>query len=144
SRPGFPGLGLGRPGGLRDNMTSSLRDIQYRVFYRPNDNPLETFYLPTLAASTHYDRSAGYFRSSALAAAAAGIVRLIQNEGRMRLLVGAELAAEDVEAIRKGHDLREKLAHNMLAQLSEEGLALDGALRQRLDALTWMVANGTL
>lgn len=125
-------------------MTSSLRDIQYRVFYRPNDNPLETFYLPTLAASVHYDRSAGYFRSSALAAAAAGIVRLIQNEGRMRLLVGAELAAEDVEAIRKGHDLREKVAHNMLAQLPEEGLALDGALRQRLDALTWMVANGTL
>lgn len=122
----------------------NLADIQYRVFYRPNDNPLETFYLPTLAASTHYDRSAGYFRSSALAAAAAGIVRLIENNGRMRLLVGAELAEQDVEAIRKGYDLREKLAQTMLAQLPAEGLALNGALQQRLDALTWMVANGAL
>jgi superfamily II DNA or RNA helicase len=122
----------------------TLRDIEYRVFYRPNDNPLETFYLPTLAASIHYDRSAGYFRSSALAAAAAGIVRLIKNNGRMRLLVGAQLAEQDVEAIRKGHDLREKITQTMLAQLPTEGLALDGALQQRLDALTWMVANGTL
>lgn len=121
-----------------------LADIQYRVFYRPNDNPLETFYLPTLAASIHYDRSAGYFRSSALAAAAAGIARLIENNGRMRLLVGAELAEQDVEAIRKGHDLREKIAQTMLAQLPAEGPVLDGALQQRLDALTWMVANGTL
>ena len=71
-----------------DSARPSLRDVEYRVFYRPHDNPLETFYLPTLAASVHYDRSTGYFRSSALAAAAAGIVRLIQNDGRMRLLVG--------------------------------------------------------
>jgi superfamily II DNA or RNA helicase len=125
-------------------MSARLPDIKYRVFYRPHDNPLETFYLPTLAASVHYDRSAGYFRSSALAAAAAGIVRLIQNNGRMRLLVGAELAEEDVDAIRAGHDLRERIAQVMLAQFPAEGLVLDGALEQRLKALTWMVANGKL
>lgn len=125
-------------------MQADLRDIAYRVFYRPSDNPLETFYLPTLAASVHYDRSAGYFRSSALAAAAAGIVRLIQNNGRMRLLVGAQLLEEDVDAIRKGYSLREKVAQAMLGQLPEEGLILDGPLQQRLDALTWMAANGSL
>ena len=70
----------------------SLREIAYSVFYRPSDNPLESFYLPTLSVAVQYDRSAGYFRSSALAAAAAGIVRLIRNGGRMRLLVGAELS----------------------------------------------------
>jgi SNF2 family DNA or RNA helicase len=122
-----------------------LTDITYRVFYRPNDNPLETFYLPTLAASVHYDRSAGYFRSSALAAAAAGIVRLIHNNGTMRLLVGAELSEPDVEAIKTGYDQRQAIARAMLAHLPDaETLRLDGPLKQRLDALTWMVANGTL
>ena len=121
-----------------------LTDVTYRVFYRPHDNPLETFYLPTLAAAVHYDRSAGYFRSSALAAAAAGVVQLIHNNGHMRLLVGAELAEQDVAAIRQGYDLREKLAQVLLAQLPSAELILDGPLRQRLDALTWMVANGTL
>ncbi|MCL4868343.1 MAG: DEAD/DEAH box helicase family protein [Anaerolineae bacterium] len=126
-------------------MHANLRDITYRVFYRPNDNPLETFYLPTLAAAVHYDRSAGYFRSSALAAAAAGIARLIHNNGAMRLLVGAELSEPDVEAIKTGYDQREAIARAMLAQLPDaETLRLDGPLKQRLDALTWMVANGTL
>jgi superfamily II DNA or RNA helicase len=124
-----------------DSFRSSLRDIEYRVFYRPQDNPLETFYLPTLAASVHYDRSAGYFRSSALAAAAAGIVRLIQNNGHMRLLVGAELAEHDVEAIKKGYDLRETLAQSMLGNFPDPS---DGQLQGRLAALAWMVANGTL
>jgi superfamily II DNA or RNA helicase len=119
----------------------SLRGIEYRVFYRPHDNPLETFYLPTLSASVHYDRSAGYFRSSALAAAAAGIVRLIQNEGRMRLLVGAELSEEDVAAIAKGYDLRETLERGMLGRFPDPS---DGQLRGRLEALAWMVANSTL
>lgn len=126
-------------------MQASLRDIVYRVFYRPNDNPLETFYLPTLAASVHYDRSAGYFRSSALAAAAAGVVRLIHNQGTMRLLVGAQLSEQDVAAIKAGYDQREAVARAMLAQLPDaETLRLDGTLKQRLDALTWMVAKGTL
>lgn len=124
---------------------ANLRNIAYHVFYRPHDNPLETFYLPTLAASVHYDRSAGYFRSSALAAAAAGIVRLIHNQGTMRLLVGAELSEPDVTAIKAGYDQREAIARAMLTQLPDaETLRLDGPLKQRLDALTWMVANGTL
>ncbi len=129
---------------IKETMKSSLRDIEYRVFYRPHDNPLETFYLPTLAASIHYDRSAGYFRSSALAAAAAGIVRLIHNNGTMRLLVGAELSEQDVEAIKQGYDLRQTISQAMLAQFPGATLTLDGALQQRLEALAWMVANGAL
>jgi superfamily II DNA or RNA helicase len=126
---------------MSSSVHPNLRDIEYRVFYRPSDDPLETFYLPTLSASVGYDRSAGYFRSSALAAAAAGIVRLIQNDGRMRLLVGAELSCEDVEAIQEGYDLRETLAHGMLGRFPDPS---DGQLRARLEALAWMVANGTL
>lgn len=123
-------------------MPSRLTDIQYRIFYRPQDVPLETFYLPSLAVSVRYDRIAGYFRSSALAAAAAGIVRLIQNDGYMRLLVGAELSADDIEAMKQGYRQREEvLAERMLRQLP---LPADELLQRRLEVLTWMVANGTL
>ena len=121
-----------------------LTDIQYRGFYRPHHNPLESFYLPSLSASVAYDRSAGYFRSSALAAAAAGVVRLIANGGRMRLLVGAELAEDDVAALNAGYDLRARVGEVMLAQLAREGPVLDRSLQQRLDALTWLVAQGAL
>lgn len=120
----------------------NLSKIQYSIFYRPQDAPLENFYLPSLAASVRYDRIAGYFRSSALAAAAAGIVRLIHNQGYMRLLVGAELSEADIEAMRQGYRQREDvLAERMLRLLP---IPTNEQLKQRLDALTWMVANGTL
>jgi hypothetical protein len=109
--------------------------------YRPADDPLHNFYLPALAASVQYDRSAGYFRASALAAAAAGVVRLIQNDGYMRLLVGAELSEAEAKAIAKGYDAREALAPGMLRSLEELHNALQN---ERLKALAWMVADETL
>lgn len=118
-----------------------LRDFPFHVYYTPAEDPLHSFYLPALSASVQYDRSAGYFRSSALAAAAAGVVRLIANGGLMRLLVGAELSQADVDAIARGYDLREALAPGMLKALAD---LEDSLKRQRVEALAWMVANGTL
>ena len=88
-----------------------------------------------------YDRSAGFFSSSALAVAAAEVARLIGGGGRMRLLVGASLDEGDVEAISKGHDLRERVTVRLLERFPDPANAL---LRQRLEVLAWMVAEGTL
>ena len=46
-----------------------------------------------------------------------------------------------MEAIRHGYDLRTAVERSLLAELPG---ALDGPLAQRLEALTWMVANGNL
>lgn len=122
-------------------MRYSLYGYPFRIFYGPADNPLENFYIPALSASVQYDRSAGYFSSSALAVAAAGVARLIQNGGRMRLLVGAELSEADVEAIRHGHDLQAKITERLLEHFPDPQ---DALLKERLAVLAWMVAEGTL
>ena len=70
---------------------SSLQIHPFRIFYSLVDDPLRNFYIPALSASARYDRSTGFFSSSALAVAAEGVARLIQNGGTMRLLVGAAL-----------------------------------------------------
>ena len=119
----------------------SLQDFEFEIFYSKKDNPLESFYIPALSASIRYDRSAGYFSSSALAVAAAGVARLIQNGGRMRLLVGAELSEKDVEAIRRGYDLQERLEKSILDRFPDPQ---DAFLKARLEILAWMVAEGTL
>ncbi len=118
-----------------------LPDHPFRIYYGPADNPLESFYIPALSASIRYDRSAGYFSSSALAVAAAGVARLIQSGGRMRLLVGAQLTRPDVEAIRRGHDLQTTLSERLLEHFPDPQ---DALLRERLQVLAWMVAEGTL
>ena len=66
-----------------------LRDVPLHIAYGPSDDRLGAFFIPALAASIRYDRSAGYFSSTMLAVAAAGVTRLIANGGKMRLLCGA-------------------------------------------------------
>lgn len=120
---------------------ASLKDGGFQIYYGPADNPLTHFYIPALKASQRYDRSAGFFSSSALAVAAEGVAHLIQNGGKMRLLVGAELSEDDVEAIRSGYDLREKVSEALLAHFPDPQNAL---LAQRLEVMAWMVAEGSL
>ncbi len=122
-------------------MPSSLRDYDFQISYGPGDDGLHRFYIPALERSLHYDRSAGFFSSSALAVAAAGVARLIQNGGRMRLLVGAQLSNEDVAAIQAGHDLAGRVSQRLLEVLAN---LKDALLLQRLQVLAWMVADETL
>jgi len=119
---------------------ASFKNYDFGISYGPADDRLRDFYIPALSRSIRYDRSAGYFSSSALAVAAAGVARLISNNGKMRLLAGADLKEQDIAAIQKGHDLSEILKKKFLSFLHDpEELA-----KQRLEVLAWMVANDTL
>jgi len=119
----------------------NLRDYPFKIFYSAADDRLHNFYIPALSVSLQYDRSAGFFSSSALAIAAAGVARLIQNGGRMRLLVGAQLSQDDVLAIEKGQDLRATVENRLLDIFKDP---LDALMHQRLQVLAWMIADGTL
>jgi len=118
-----------------------LRDHTFEIFYSTPDDPLHNFYIPALSAAVHYDRQSGFFSSYALAMAAAGVARLIQNQGTMRLLVGAQLDPNDVEAVKEGHDLRTVLEQRLVEAFQDPA---DLLVADRLKALAWMIADGTL
>jgi len=120
---------------------ATLQECRFKISYGPADDRLNEFYIPALSVSVRYDRAAGFFSSTALSVAAQGIAKLIQNGGRMRLLVGAELSEEDVDAIRKGAELAERLSQRLLDAFNDP---VDEIQRRRLEALAWMVAEGTL
>jgi len=122
-----------------------LRDINLKAVYRTEtDNLLEDFYIPALSASSSYDRAVGFFNASMLSFAAQGISALIRADGRMRLIFGGDLSPEDAKAIEEGYDLRKLIERfgmefgKTIDQIAED------LTRQRLEALSWMVANGTL
>lgn len=119
-----------------------LPDYPFLIGYGPNDDRLHDFYLPALQGSQRYDRATGFFSSYSLAKAGAGIARLIANSGKMRILCGAELTEEDVEAVRQGADLAERVGRAMRRGLPE-GVE-DPFLKGRLEGLAWMVAEGLL
>ena len=122
-------------------MVENLRSYSFDIFYSKADNPLHNFYIPALSSSIQYDRSAGYFSSAGLAIAATGVARLIQNEGKMRLLVGADLSEQDLEAIEQGYDLQQKICERLLERFPDP---VDALLKQRLEVMAWMIAEGTL
>ena len=126
----------------------SLPSHPFRLSYGPRDDRLHDFYLPALERSVRYRRSTGFFRSSALAVAGAGVARLVENNGSMRLLCGADLSPGDVEAIRRGESRRSTLAGTaeraMLRALERGDEDLDACLEARLKVLAWLVARGRL
>lgn len=122
-------------------MTPRLRDHEWQIAYSPGDDRQRRFYIPALSASIRYDRTTGFFSSASLAAAAVGMANLIRNGGHMRLLTGAQLSHEDVEALTGGADMAEIVATRLLEGLTnlEELIA-----RDRLAALAWMAREGLL
>lgn len=121
-----------------------LRGYSWRHSYGPADRPLESFYLPALSRALRYDRIAGFFSSYALAVAAQGVARLVARGGCMRLLVGAELSPEDVEAVLGGASLGELLSERFLGLLEDPQALAHALLRERLQVLAWLVAQGRL
>jgi SNF2 family DNA or RNA helicase len=118
-----------------------LPEHNFQISYSHKDDPLNSFYIPALNCCVQYDRSAGFFSSSALAVAAKGVAHLIQNGGKMRLLVGAELSDSDVEATQRGHNLKEKVGEKLLEHFSDP---VDSLQKERLEVLAWMIAEGNL
>ncbi|MCK9333160.1 MAG: DEAD/DEAH box helicase family protein [Candidatus Cloacimonetes bacterium] len=85
----------------------------------------------------------GFFTSSSLAIAARGIVNLINNNGKMRILTCPILSREDAEIISQCSDdpdgLSEKLSKIMLNIMDEDFMSDDAT-----EALGWMLLNGHL
>jgi ERCC4-related helicase len=119
-----------------------LNDSEWRTSYRHEDGDLvELFYNPALSCAVQYDRMTGYFSADALALASRGIAALIENDGRMRLIVGCTLQQAEQEAIGEGYDLRARLeAHLLAADLTPP----DEVAGRGLEMLAWMVAQGHL
>ena len=119
-----------------------LRDRTWQLRYTPDDGDLvRLFYVPALQDAQRYHRLTGYFNAAALALAARGIEGLVRNDGRMKLLVGCTLEAEEIAAIERGEALREQVER----RLTQLPLAPpDAEACGALELLAWMIGRGHL
>jgi hypothetical protein len=132
-----------------DAGASGLRGMQWRLSYRTSTlrpdgqtvDILHDFYIPALQRSVHYDRVAGYFRSTSLAIASQGFSAFVGRQGQMRLIVGADLDPDDVRAILQGDE--DRLTALLNAELQPTA-AWPQEVRQGVELLAWMVVHGRL
>ena len=121
----------------------TLKDINLKKCYDSDeDDILNEFYIPALSNSIKYDRLAGYFSSQSLAVAAKGIDRFIENGGKMRIVSGAQLSKEDVNAIKKAKTTPESIVGNSIIEALEN--LKSEFVKKHVRALAWMVANNML
>lgn len=119
-----------------------LRSLDLRVTYRSIDSHiLDDFYIPCLRNSVVYKRAVGFFTSAALAEAARGLADFVRNDGKMFVIASPRLTEEDIDAIKKGYELRKvvtgALERGLNQKLSDVNLA-------RVRNLSWMIANNKL
>lgn len=119
-----------------------LTDFEWQSKYDPDEGSLiEQFYLRALSCAQRYDRTTGYFTSTALAIAARGIEGLVLNQGRMRMVVGCTLDQPEVAAIEQGQSLRDTVEAKLMSMPLSGGSLHE---KEALELLSWMVARGYL
>jgi hypothetical protein len=134
---------------MENHPVRNLKSFKWNYTYKTSssgqdDQPvdiLHDFYIPALKRATRYDRVAGYFRSSSLAAASQGFSAFAGCGGKMRLITGADLDEADVTAILEGDQKR------LTDRLDQElGRPQDwpADVTRGIELLAWMVARDIL
>lgn len=117
-----------------------LKDITIATSYETSESKtqlLDEFYIPVLDNAVKYYRIAGFFSSTALAVAAKGIEGLINNGGKMYLLISPELSEEDYKVIAEHGCI--PLDAAFLRDFTVEDLP-----NENLSLLAWLLDSGKL
>lgn len=124
-------------------MNEDFKSLSLKISYRTGrDDLVNAFYVPCLKRTRLYQRAVGYFTSSGLSCAAQGIAHLIANDGKIQLIASPQLTQEDIEAITKGYGKQIDILRNVAVRnLANVQNLLE---KERLEALAWMIANGSL
>ncbi|MBT5873671.1 MAG: DEAD/DEAH box helicase family protein, partial [Candidatus Latescibacteria bacterium] len=121
----------------------SLQDLNLEPVYESGYQNLVTdFYVPCLKCAVLYERSAGYFTSSGLSAAAKGIAHLLNNDGEIRLIASPKLNENDIAAMREGSRDRQEVIEDAVRTSFRD--AENKLVNNRLSALSWLISTGKL
>ena len=122
--------------GFKDHKVKS----EYRSLI---DNVVQDFYIPLLSESISYKRAVGFFSSSSLVEISKGIAEMASEGGKIQIVASPYLSDEDIEAIKKGYDERNRIIEKaLLAQIAEE--PTDYYSMERLNLLASLIADSIM
>jgi superfamily II DNA or RNA helicase len=130
-------------GNLERGNNMSLQEIEVKTEYRSLlDNVARDFYIPLLSKAVSYKRAVGFFSSSALTEISKGITGLVKNGGTIQLVASPYLSEEDVEAIKKGYEMRESIIKRAIIREMKD--ATNEFEEARLNLLANLISDGVL
>lgn len=120
----------------------SFKDLNVLKHYTTyKNNIVKEFYTPVLEQAVLYQRSVGFFSSTALIELTKGIAGLVKNNGKIQFIVSPYLSPEDIEAIDKGYEKKAIVEKALLREFKEPENYFQ---EERLNLLAHLIENGTL
>ena len=121
-----------------------FKDYKVKSEYRSLiDNVVQDFYIPLLREAVSYKRAVGFFSSSSLVEISKGIAEMASEGGKIQLVASPYLSDEDIEAIKKGYEDRNRIIEKaLLTQIAEE--PTDYYSMERLNLLASLIADGIM
>lgn len=121
----------------------SFKDLEIKTEYRSGkSNVIKDFYIPVLAQAGKYKRAVGFFSSTALIQIARGIAELVANGGTIELITSPRLTEEDIAAIQRGYEERDKIISTAIMRSFVEPKSYFES--ERLNLLATLIAEGKL
>lgn len=112
--------------------------------YRSGDSDAipKQFYNDVLPDTKRYCRAVGFFSSTCFLEISYGIIKLVKNDGKMQLVTSPKLNEDDVAAIQKGYEAKEKVYLRAL----KRGMTLPQNIdeKNRLNVLANLIEQGIL
>jgi DNA phosphorothioation system restriction enzyme len=128
---------------LDSNVNFKSLDIPFEVRTTHSD-PIDVFFGPLLQCASSYDVAVGYFSSSWIRDAAAGIAALACNGGLSRWIISPNLTQADWELLSSATELPQQRG------VAEQAVLVDLTLLEKtleaapLVALAWLIRDGIL
>ena len=93
----------------------SLQEVEIKQSYRTSiDNIPTDFYSPLLSRAISYKRAVGFFSSTILSKISMSISDLANKGGTIQIVASPKLSEDDIEAIRKGYEMRDIVLRNAI------------------------------
>lgn len=117
----------------------SFKDLNLLPVYSTNDD-IEKFYNDTLTMAILYQRVSAYFDSKLFKYISKGILGLLNNKGKMQLVLSTEINEHIVEQIKTGYSERD-LASNILKTIKIDKTE---DLLEKVSDLSFLISIGLL
>ena len=120
----------------------SFQELNLLKHYKTyKNNIVKEFYTPVLQEAVLYQRSVGFFSSTALIELSKGLSGIVKNGGKIQFIVSPYLSKEDVEAINKGYEKKKIIEDAMLREYKEPENYFQ---EERLNLLAHLIEEGHL
>ena len=121
-----------------------LKTLNLKPVYDSSEHDLiRDLIVPLLLNSKNYFRGVGFFTSGWLRLASKGLVELIENAGKARIVLSPNLQESDWEAFQVGEKAKVDASLKLILERNIDDLqsALE---KDTLNCLAWMIADGVL